>query len=170
MSLRLGEMTYENFVPEKQRRIMIAVLVLISTVYVSLLVAADVSSSQDVEAARQLGVTIDPNYRFTGMKWRIALALIVSMFALWPRRKKWFFISAVALAWLVAEYAMWYVESFRGRAEAGVPNSAVPRTAYLDHATWLDIGILFIVIGVLSWQIWVLVRSQRSGANPSFEP
>jgi hypothetical protein len=158
-------MTHKYIVPAKQHWIMIAVLVLISIVYVSFLVAADISSSQYVEAAKHLGVTIDLNYRFTRMKWRIALALIVAMFALWPRSRKWFLVSAIALAWLVVEYAMWYIDSLRGRAEAGVPNNAIPRTAYLDHATWFDIGIVSIALGVLSWQIWLLVTSQRAGAN-----
>ena len=161
-------MSDEYLVQEKTRRIVIAVLVLIGTVYVSLLVAEDISSSQDVEAARQLGVTIDLDYRFTGMKWRIALALIVAMLALWPRTKKWFLISAIALAWLVVEYAMWYAYSLRGRAEAG-GTKPVPSTAYLYRATWIDIVILAIGLGVLSLQIWFLVTSQRSRADRSPE-
>jgi hypothetical protein len=154
-------MTAEYFVTAKQRWTMIAVLGLISTIIVCLLVAQDIETSRSVESARQVGVTIDPDYGFVRMKWRIAMSLITATLALLPRKKNWFVVSGGALAWLVLEYAWWYVRSLRALAEAGVEH-VEPSIGNLYRATWVDIGVLAAVLVVVSWQLWLLVRSFRS--------
>lgn len=162
-------MTQKHVVPAKQHWILAAVLMSAAAIYTSLLIADIVRSSQDVEAARQIGVTIDLNYQIPRMKTRIALALIVGVLTLWPRRRTWFVVSILALSWVVVEYVMWNIDSIRGRAEAGL-DSTSPPIAYLHGATRWDIVNLVLVLGILSWQIVLLAMSQRSRANPSPEP
>jgi hypothetical protein len=147
----------EYFATAKQRWTMIAALGLTSAITVYLLVAEDINTNESVESAGQLGVTIDINYTFVRMKWRIALFLIIAVLALLPRKKGWFFISWGALVLLVSEYVWWYVRSLRGLAEAGVDH-VEPSIGNLYLATWADIGVLAIVLLVLSWQLWLLVR------------
>ena len=44
-------------------------------------------------------------------QFRIALALVVSAFALWPRRVVGLLISMVALLWITLEYILWWKKS-----------------------------------------------------------
>ncbi len=110
------------------------------------------------------GVNIASQQSISGGDWvqalnvRVGIALIVAIVGLWSRKSLGFIISMLALMYVVAEYAWWYVDSVRalealdmkGWNEFQDPN--FPYIGKLRGATWWDIVILGVTVTLFLWQ------------------
>lgn len=82
---------------------------------------------------------------------RIALALIICAFAMWPRKVIGSLISWVALLWITLEYILWWKTSMDVVDAAGMSFSHARHFAYLLRGTWWDLCVLLATIIGLVW-------------------
>lgn len=84
-------------------------------------------------------------------QFRIALALVVSAFALWPGRIVGLLITIVALLWITLEYILWWKKSVDVLDAADMSFANSPHFWYLLRGTWWDLGVLLATVIGLLW-------------------
>jgi hypothetical protein len=108
---------------------------------------------------------------------RITIALTVVVFGLFSRRPAGFLISALALAYVAAEYLWWYFDSLRWLKEVGVEDfSKLPAPHEIQYAgnlygaTWWDLVVLAVAIILFTWEMKVLLRTLTTSQSSSQLP
>lgn len=97
------------------------------------------------------------------MKLRIAIALLVGACLSLFRRLKVRLVSIAAIIWILAEYCLWWVRSYRGvNASESQSYSTIKHLFFLHNAAWVDIIVLAIAIFLLGWQLYAVGKPPPS--------
>ena len=91
-------------------------------------------------------------------KFRIAVALVISAVAAWPRKAIGLWVSFVALMWIAFEYVLWWRGSRIAIEAAGSSFSRNPHLAYFLHARWWDLVVLLLTVVGLFWSSGYLIN------------
>lgn len=129
-------------------------------------VAYNVGYSDGVDTASRHSISgVDSVH---SLNVRIGIALLVAVIALWLRGVISFLVSSVALGYVGAEYAMWYLDSIRALKILGMESWAdfqdpdFPYVGAFRGATWWNIVVLSVVSILLIWQLTSLTRIRYS--------
>jgi hypothetical protein len=107
------------------------------------------------------------NTTYMTMHLRIASALLVSSICLWFRRAIAFYVSGLALAWVIYEYIGWYLTSRSALKNAELARwpSEYPHAFNIGGATGWNIAILLLTIVLFVWHIKTLIGMFSSNSS-----
>ncbi len=107
------------------------------------------------------------NQAFLLMHLRITGALLLAAISLWFRRTFAFYLSLFGAAWVLVEYASWYLWSRTVLANAEIANwpSGTPHAFGLGGATAWNSAVLLLTIVLLLWQMKTVLVGARVYRN-----
>ena len=103
------------------------------------------------------------------MHLSIAFALLLSAICLWSRRASAFYISGLALAWVIYEYFSWYLASRSALKNAGLEHwpSGYPHAFNIGGATGWNIAVLLLTVVLFVWHIKTFIGIFSSDVSRS---
>jgi hypothetical protein len=107
------------------------------------------------------------NQAFLLMHLRITGALLLAAISLWFRRAFAFYVSLFGAAWVLVEYARWYLWSRTVLANAEIANwpRGTPHAFGLGGATAWNAAVPLLTIALLLWQMKTLLVGARVYRN-----
>lgn len=93
----------------------------------------------------------------------IVVGLLLSFIGLWLRRATGFFLSLLALLWVVQVYIAWYLATLSIMRDVEITDfSRMPfqqqQILTLNNAVWWDIAVLSVTVILCVWHIKALIK------------
>lgn len=133
------------------------VLLILTTTLNSLWLFQLMWGSPNVITTRDFTIIAEPNTWLFGTKLRIGCALVIAAICFYFDKCKVLLLSALALAWILVEYTLWWYRSYLMSKSAEVRLGLVIN---LWHGGWWDAWVILLALVLL---VTVTLRA-RSGS------
>jgi len=124
------------------------------------------SATPNTIRAPAFTIIADPNLWLTGTKLRIGTALIIAAVSFSLYRGKSLFVSALALAWIMVEHALWWYRSYLISESQEVRTlSRVSSLTHLEYGSWWDAWVILVTMVLLVYAVNGILRNYWGSAN-----
>lgn len=161
---RLSQVLFTISYHERKLIRLIAILASVGSAMLVILQYGAIRRLLDQAASDSFGL-MSISYTDFFLRLRIACALFFNLIGMWWFRARLFLLSCVALAWVVLEYSLWFIWSFRVKATTGL--ILLPHNEFfgLYRGNIGDVIVLFLSLLLLTWAIKVLIAMSNWAMN-----
>lgn len=113
-------------------------------------------------STRDFTIIAEPNTWLFGTKLRIGIALVIAAICFYFDKGKGLLFSALALAWMLLEYALWWYRSYL------IGKSGEVRLGFvinLWHGGWWDAWVILLALVLLVYVVTVTLRAHWGSAT-----